>query len=278
MKKYGVFAMAFAAAMLTGCGNKNDVTEQRADHIPPESSDSAVMESAGLTGVEVRTEQESYPPDVSEIRLHIRNNSDESIYLPEEFSLWYYYDLEGELADEFIPYADNGDSFPETAREVPEHGETDIMLDIAGHFDRPFSPEMPNSGFYRVKIGDLSADFLISEESEQPPQTQNELIMDAEQESYPAGTKEISVRIINSGASDLTFTNADIGMEQFLEGSVCMTPFSADSPAAQNGLTISSGDCQMWTLKIADFHGMELQAGEYAVCLAGCEAHFTVTE
>ena len=108
-------------------------------------------------------------------------------------------------------------------------------------------------------------------------QPQEQMIMEVEQESYPAGAKEIAVRLINAGDSDYTFTNEDFGIEQFGDGFVSMTPFSKDSPAAQNGMTLAPDTCEMWTLTLSDFSGLELQTGEYAVYLAGVEARFKVT-
>lgn len=282
MKRYSLFALLVTAAMLTGCGEQEF---SRADHTPPEignaNGDTQVLtppdglEGAYTAVVYARTEQEIYPPDVSEIKLHIVNPTDAAYYLPESFSLSCY--LQTESGFEYVPlsYRDQGDSFTEMALEVPANGETDMTLNLAAHYDLPL--DIADSSQFRIQIGELSADFIISEDGAMPVQPQEQMIMEAEQESYPAGTKEITVRLINAGDSDYTFTNEDFGIEQFGDGFVSMTPFSKDSPAAQNGMTLAPDACEMWTLTLSDFSGLELQTGEYAVYLAGIEARFTVT-
>lgn len=287
MKKSAVFVFACIciAAMLTGCGNKDAAAEQRADHIPPVSDIPAEDPKAesfappSVSGIKVTTEYPVYAPDTAAIRLHIVNENDESFYLPQTFSLSQFVEMESGYDFQQIPYSDNGDSFTDLAMEVPEHGEADITLDLAAHYDLPL--DTGHGSQYRVQIGEIGADFVVDtgfEPNEEDTAPASDIIMDMEQESYPAGTAEITVRLINAGAADYTFRNGDFGIEQFTEGAVSMTRFSADSEAAQNGMTLQSEDCIMWTLNIADFPGSELQPGEYAVSLNGYEAHFMVTD
>lgn len=281
MKKYGAL-FVLSALLLAGCGGNQ---MSRVDHMPPESSTAlggetdfmptGVPEAPQVEGITAKTEQECYPPDADTIRLHITNDSDKDYCLPEQFTMLYIFPLETGYETVPVPYKDGGDSFTDLAQELPAHGETDVTLDLAGHYDLPL--EDGYSGFFRIYLGDVTADFRISEDSPMPEQTvQPEIILDTETEFYPAGAKEITVRLINAGATDFTFTNADFGIEQFSDGAVSMTRFSPDSPAAQKGMTLASEDCEMWTLSVSDFSGLTLQSGEYAVVLAGIEAKFTV--
>lgn len=283
MKKYKAL-FVLSALLLTGCGEKQI---SRVDHIPPESSTvpgetadltpTGVPEAPQVEGITAKTEQECYPPDVDTIRLHITNDRDTDYILPEQFTMLYIFPLELGYETVSVPYKEGGDSFIDLAQELPAHGETDVTLDIAGHYDLPL--EDGYSGFFRIYLGEITADFRISADSSQPEQIpQQEIILDTEMESYSAGAKEITVRLINASASDFTFTNADFGIECFSDGVVSMTRFSPDSPAAQKGMTLASEDCEMWTLPVSGFGGLTLQPGEYAVYLNGNEAHFTVTE
>ena len=87
-------------------------------------------------------------------------------------------------------------------------------------------------------------DQISADSTQQTPQ--QVIYLDTEHESYPAGAKEITVRIINASASDFVFTNADFGIEHFSDGAVSMTPYAQDSASAQTGMTLVSEDCVMW--------------------------------
>ncbi len=280
MKVFRFCAMICAAVLLTGCNDQETAMIERVDHTPPETEIAAEQAAGssdaglpGVAGIVVNTMEAVYPPDVSEIKLFVANDTDEDYCLPERFALSSFQPSESAYVE--IPYRENGDYFTEMAIVVPAHGDATLTFDISAHYDLPL--DIKDSGQYRIQVGDIAAEFTVSADGEMPVQMENQIIMDVEQESYPAGTKEIAVRLINAGDSDYTFTNEDFGIEQFGDGFVSMTPFSKDSPAAQNGMTLAPDACEMWTLTLSDFSGLELQTGEYAVYLAGVEARFKVT-
>lgn len=282
MKKRIVSVM-LSALLLTGCGETQGAEQfsSRADHTPPESSESeygAMPEAPSVPGIHARTEQSMYPADIRVIRLLVTNDNDESWYLPESFRMRFIYPLENGYEWDDVPYSESGDSFTELAQEVPAHGEATVILDLAAHFDLPL--EDSYSGFYRIEIGGISADFQVGPQSAAPqePQPQEGIYLDTELEYYPADTKEISVRFINDSTADFTYCIGDFGLEQFLDGAVAYAPFSPDSPEARETVMLAPGDCEMRTLRLADFPGMQLQPGEFAFSLSGLEARFTVTE
>lgn len=278
MKKR-VFALILLFLMLTGCGG--DPMSSRADHKPPESS--ALSGEAGLQetlpqmqsaeGITLKAEPYEYPRDVSKITLLAANDTDADYCLPERFSLMYVSEVECELVAAPVPYKEGGDYFTELAQVIPAHGTAEITLDLAAHYDLPLGNY--DCDFFRVMIGDIAADFRLADNAPEP-EAKAEIQLDTELERYPAAAEEITVRIINTGTQDFTFDNAQFYIEQFFEGSVAVTRY--EGQAAESGQTLAPDDCIMWTLRLSDFHNLKPEPGEYAVCLAGNEARFTVTE
>ena len=276
MKKR-VLSAIFSALLLTGC--TANPADSRADHTPPEigEAEGSVQTppmSETPDGVTAAAEQLVYPPDVSEIRLHVRTNTDTALTLPQKFTLTYFYPREKDFASSELPYKDNGDSFTELAQEIPARSESDVILDIAAHYDLPL--EAGFSGFYRAEIGSVTADFQISADSIQyDSQTQVSVQLEAEHDTYSAGSETIAVRIINLDSKDLIFDLSHFSIEHFTDGAVSMTPYAGTE--AGKSFKLVPEDCMMLTLSVADFSGMKLESGEYAVCFAGQEAGFKVT-
>lgn len=280
MKKQAL-TVILSALLLTGCAQKQN--DSRADHTPSDSTliageeNSPMPEALKVPGITVQTELPLYPPNVQEIRLHVKNGNDENFSLPQDFKLMYIVEEGYSYRSEYLPYRENGDSFTAEGQEIPANGEADIVLDIAGHFDLPLADD---SGFYRVEIGRISADFdvfagSIPQASQQS--SQDGILMETEQESYPADTKEINVRFINDGTKDFSCTVGEFALEQFGGDFVSMTEFIGDSSEAQKTVKLSPGDCEMVTLRLSDFTDDALQPGEYALFLNGLEARFTIT-
>ncbi len=277
MKKR-VFACIMLAVLLTGCGA--DPLSSRADHVPPESSGAEAPLAAGtmpppeqIEGITLKAEPFTYPSDVSRITLLATNDTDTDFCLPETFTLWNINEIDCEYVTDYVPYKEGGDYFNETAQIIPAHESAEVIVDLAAHYALPLEQEASDS-LFRVSIGGLSADFTLSPEA---PETEPkaEIQFESEQESYPAGTEEITVRITNTGTENFTFNNALFRIEQFFEGSVAVIAY--EDQVTEIGRTLAPGESIMWPLRLAEFHNLKLESGEYAVYLEGNEARFTVT-
>lgn len=277
--KRRVFSAVLLAVMLTGCGG--DPMSSRADHKPPESSmlsdgeyrTEKLPEPQGAEGITLKAEPNEYARDVSKITLHVANDTDTDYCLPERFILMYVCEIECELQSAPVPYKEGGDYFTELAQVIPAHGSAEITLDLAAHYDLPL--ENYDCDFFRVIIGELAADFALADAAPEPEQ-QAEIQLDAELEHDSDAAEEITVRIVNTGVQDFTFNNSQFSIEQFLEGSVSVTRY--EDQTTEIGRTLAPGESILWPLRFSEFHNLKPEPGEYAVCLAGKEARFTVTE
>lgn len=277
MKKR-VFACVLLAAMLTGCGA--DPLSSRADHTPPESSGAEAPLAAGtmppqeqIEGITLKAEPFTYPSDVSRITLLATNDTDTDFCLADRFTLWNINAIECEYIKDYVPYKEGGDYFNETAQIIPAHESAEVIVDLAAHYDLPLEQEASDS-LFRVSIGGLSADFTLSPEAPEP-EPKAEIQLETEQESYPAGIDEITVRITNTGTKDYTFGNTAFRLEQFLEGSVAVYTYAGQN--TERTQTIAPDESIMQTVRFSDYRNLKSESGEYAVYLDGNEAHFTVS-
>ncbi len=276
MKKR-VFACVLLAVMLTGCGA--DPLSSRADHVPPESSGAEAPLAAGtmppqeqIEGITLKAEPFTYPSDVSRITLLATNDTDTDFCLAESFTLWNINEIDCEYVTDYVPYKEGGDYFNETAQIIPAHESAEVIVDLAAHYDLPLEQEASDS-LFRVSIGGLSADFTLSPEAPEP-EPKAEIQLETEQEHYPAGIDEITVRITNTGTKDYTFGNAALRLEQFLEGSVAVYTYAGQD--AERTQTIAHDESIMQTVRFSDYRNLKSESGEYAVYLDGNEARFTV--
>ena len=277
MKKQ-VAAGMLAAMLLTGCAG-ND-TFSRADHTPPESSavnteseHRGMPEAPQVPGVFAEAEEYINPADISVIRLRVTNENDESFFLPERFEMKYIQEVEEDYEWEYIPYREGGDYFRAEAQEIPAHSEAEAVLNLGEHFALPLDGS--NSGFYRIEIGGISADFMVDPALPKPEPPQS-IYLDTESSEYPSLWDEVNVRIINDGTEDFTYSPGDLAIEYFAEGSVAVYYMAKENPEAQKTVTVAPGSSEMLTLKIEDYPGLRLNPGKYAVYLSGLEAPFSV--
>lgn len=261
MKLKQLLAMAGAAAVLTGCGSA-------------EKADGTVDIKPAIPNVSARTELEVYGDDIDSLTVYVANYTDAALKLPQEYTLSYV-TKQGDLYHtEELPYRSGGDKFEGDELEVPAHAQKEVKLDLAAHYDLPLNNAA--GGFYRLQIGDIAADFRISERGTEPMYMFSVLNMETENSSYPAGTKEITVTIDNPVDLDRPFMNSDFIIEKFEDDHVKLYHYTAEGADAEKGVTLAPQELVNWTLKMEDFDGLNLEPGEYAVFLDNIEAFFTV--
>lgn len=273
MKKR-IFAMIMLSALaLTACGNADEYTVQ---DTPPalglaevDGAPDIYNEGAELYNeVYLWTEQESYLPDTERITVTISNNTDEGFGTDaERFSLSRVW--ENGVQDE-VPYKAGGDCFNELAMLVMPHDSATFIADIAAHYELPLA-----EGDYLIEIGGMQTGFSVSANAPAVIPEENLITIRTEFETYPAGITAFRLLIANDGDELFTCTEDAFGLEHFGDGFVSMTPFAGEPHGEIYAEPHGTGE---WVIRISDFGETELPAGDYAICLNGMEARFTVSD
>lgn len=151
MKKK-ILTLAAAAMLLTGC----------ADSAAPEGSPAADNHSSEQALVGMVLEQDTFPVGVQQLRLLFGNNSDQDYSIGEVFTLTHTYTVDGKTVTEEVKHTENGDSFTAVGLVIPAHGKTELVADLAAHYE----PLTDTRGHYTISVDDFYAEFFLSKYAE----------------------------------------------------------------------------------------------------------------
>lgn len=281
MKKRVFALLTLSALALTACGNaNNEYTVQDTPAIGlaedgagiSESSNAIYMEGVDLYNeVYLWTEQDFYLPDTEDIRVTVSNNTDEEVGMDaERFALWR---VRENGQREKVPYQKGGDGFIELGMVIMPHSSGDFIAHIAKHYDLPLE-----EGDYLIEISGMETGFTVSADAQAVVPAEDLILIRTEHEAYPVGVTEIKVLITNDGDEPYACTADQFGLEAFGDGFVSMTPYAGDAEKNQVGMSVPPHETGEWTLSVSDYHQDSLQAGDYAICMNGKEARFTVSD